>query len=233
MSSAGKNNRHSIDIGKALLAGGNNISFEIEKKLLSDGYNIIAGIDEAGRGSLAGPLAVGLAIFSRRIILSPPEELLSQIRDSKQLSPGKRNSALELINSTAVSYRCSIISHQLIDRLNINRATEYAVNELIDKITPRPDIIIMDGNFKFNVGIPILSVIKGDTKSISIASGSIVAKVTRDKIMEKYDLQYPGYLLFKNKGYGTREHQAAILKFGPCEIHRTTYEPTKSYLNRS
>jgi ribonuclease HII len=207
------------------------ISFAIEKILLSEEYNIIAGIDEAGRGALAGPLAVGLAIYNRQIIESPPEELLLQIRDSKELSPKKRNSALELIKMSAQSYNYSIISHQIIDRLNINRATEYAVKELIEKTIPRPDIIIMDGNFKFNVGIPFLPIVKGDSRSISIASGSIIAKVTRDSIMEKYELKYPGYSLSQNKGYGTRKHQEAILKQGPCEIHRKTYEPVKSCFN--
>jgi ribonuclease HII len=232
MSPTGNNNSILFEFKKKLSLIGDGISFEIEKMLLSGGYNIIAGVDEAGRGSLAGPLAVSLAIFSSKVIQSAPEALLSQVRDSKQLSPKKRKSALELIKRTAEYYSTSIIPNQIIDRLNINRATEYAVKELVEKAALRPDIIIMDGNFKFEVGVPLLSVIKGDSKSITIASGSIIAKVTRDGIMEKYDLQYPGYSLKKNKGYGTREHQAAILKHGPCEIHRTSYEPTKSYLNK-
>jgi ribonuclease HII len=206
----------------------NNISFEIEKKLLTEGYKIIAGIDEAGRGALAGPLSVGLVIFNKSFIQNPTEEILLCIRDSKELSPQKRNKALKLIERESVCVKTAIISHQIIDRLNVNRATEYAVKLLLKKATPSPDIIIMDGNFKFNVGIPFIPIIKGDSKSISIASGSIAAKVKRDGIMDKYELIYPGYSFIKNKGYGTSAHREAISELGPCLIHRRTYEPVKS-----
>jgi ribonuclease HII len=206
----------------------NYISFEIEKKLLADGYNIIAGIDEAGRGALAGPLSVGLVIFNKSFIQNPTEEILLRIRDSKELSPQKRNKALKLIERESVCVKTAIISHQIIDKLNVNRATEYAVKLLLKKASPSPDIIIMDGNFKFNVGIPFIPIIKGDSKSISIASGSIAAKVKRDSIMDKYELIYPGYSFIKNKGYGTNAHRKAISELGPCLIHRRTYEPVKS-----
>jgi ribonuclease HII len=206
----------------------NEISFEIEKKLLTDGYKIIAGIDEAGRGALAGPLAVGLVIFDESFIWNPTRDILSHVRDSKELSPQKRNKALKLIEKESVCFSAVLIPHYVIDRSNINRATEYAVMLLLQKSSPRPDIIIMDGNFKFNLGIPFLPVIKGDSKSISIASGSIAAKVKRDGIMEKYELIYPGYSFKKNKGYGTVEHREAIARLGPCPIHRKTYEPVKS-----
>jgi ribonuclease HII len=211
------------------LSGVNNhISFEIEKKLLTEGYKIIAGIDEAGRGALAGPLSVGLVIFNKSFIQNPTEEILLCIRDSKELSPQKRNKALKLIERESVCVKNAIISHQIIDKININRATEYAVKLLLKKATPTPDIIIMDGNFKFNVGIPFIPIIKGDSKSISIASGSIAAKVKRDSIMDKYELIYPGYSFIKNKGYGTSAHREAISELGPCFIHRRTYEPVKS-----
>ncbi len=206
----------------------NYISFEIEKKLLAEGYKIIAGIDEAGRGALAGPLSVGLVIFNKSFIQNPTEEILFHIRDSKELSPQKRNKALKLIERESVCVKTAIISHQIIDKLNVNRATEYAVKLLLKKATPSPDIIIMDGNFKFNVGIPFIPIIKGDSKSISIASGSIAAKVKRDSIMDKYELIYPGYSFIKNKGYGTSAHREAISELGPCLIHRKTYEPVKS-----
>ncbi len=210
----------------------NNISFEIERKLLADGYNLIAGIDEAGRGALAGPLVLGLVIYDKSIIQNPPEEILIQVRDSKELTPKKRKTAFDLINRKAAYCCTGIVSHQIIDSSNINRATEHAVKILLENTTPDPDIIIMDGNFKFNVGIPFLPVVKGDSKSISIASGSIIAKVTRDSIMEKYELKYPGYSLLKNKGYGTREHFDAIYKLGPSDIHRRTYEPVKGMLDK-
>lgn len=211
------------------MSGVNNyISFEIEKKLLAEGYKIIAGIDEAGRGALAGPLAVGLVIYDKSFIQNPTEEILLRIRDSKELSPQKRNKALKLIVKESIYVKTALIPYQIIDRLNINRATEYAVKLLLEKASPRPDVIIMDGNFKFNVGIPFIPIIKGDSKSISIASGSIAAKVKRDSIMDKYELIYPGYSFIKNKGYGTSAHREAITKLGPCQIHRKTYEPVKS-----
>jgi ribonuclease HII len=208
----------------------NVISFEIEKKLLADGYKIIAGIDEAGRGSLAGPLAVGLVIFDKSFIENPTKEILSYVRDSKELSPLKRNKALTFIERESVCTRTALIPHYVIDRININRATEYAVKLLLGTVSPRPDIIIMDGNFKFDLGIPYLPVVKGDSKSISIASGSIAAKVKRDGIMDKYELIYPGYFFKKNKGYGTVGHREAIARLGPCLIHRKTYEPVKSMI---
>ncbi|MBN2403159.1 MAG: ribonuclease HII [Spirochaetes bacterium] len=206
----------------------NNISFEIEKKLLTKGFKIIAGIDEAGRGALAGPLSVGLVIYDQSFIQNPTKDILSQIRDSKELSPERRIEALNLINREAFYVHTAIIPHHIIDKLNINRATEYAVRSLLKIVSPNPDIIIMDGNFKFNLGVPFIPVIKGDSKSITIASASIAAKVKRDRIMDKYELIYPGYSFIKNKGYGTSEHREAITRLGPCVIHRQTYEPVKS-----
>ncbi|MFH0977174.1 MAG: ribonuclease HII [Spirochaetota bacterium] len=206
------------------------ISFFIEKQLLSKKYNIIAGVDEAGRGALAGPLVVGLVIYAKSVIQNSPEELITQIRDSKQLTPRKRTEALDIIKRMSAYVATSVISHRIIDQLNVNRATEYAVKQLIGKARLKPDVIIMDGNFNFNVGIPFIPVIKGDSKSISIASGSIAAKIKRDSIMEKYDSIFSGYLLKKNKGYGTLEHLEAISMLGPCIIHRKTYEPVKGMM---
>lgn len=208
-----------------------NISFNIEKELLSDGYRIIAGVDEAGRGALAGPLCVGLVIYNHSIINNPPEEILTKINDSKKLSPLQREKALSLINLNSEYTATAIISHRIIDRTNINVATEYAVKKLIERARPAPEIVIMDGNFSFNTGIPMVSVIKGDSKSISIASGSIAAKVRRDRLMKKYELIYPGYSFNKNMGYGTLEHRKAIYRIGPSMIHRKTYEPVKGMIN--
>ena len=206
----------------------NQISFEIEKKLLADGYEIIAGIDEAGRGALAGPLLVGLVIFDKAFIQNPADEILSNIRDSKELSPRKRNNALNLIKKHSICYCTAIVPHEIIDKININNATEFGVREVLEKASVKPDIIIMDGNFKFNVGIPLIPVVKGDSKSITIASGSIAAKVKRDSIMDEFESLYPGYSFIRNKGYGTSKHMEAISEQGPCLIHRKTYEPVKS-----
>lgn len=210
------------------MSGVNNISFEIEKKLLTQGYKIIAGIDEAGRGALAGPLSVGLVIYDKSFIQNPTKEILLYIRDSKELSPKKRNEVLKLVSRQSVCAYTAIVPHHIIDKLNINRATEYAVKLLLKKATPAPEIIIMDGNFNFDVGIPFIPVIKGDSKSITIASASIAAKVKRDGLMDKYELIYPGYSFINNKGYGTGVHLKAISNLGPCQIHRKTYEPVKS-----
>ncbi len=211
----------------------NQTSFEIENDLLAEGYKVIAGVDEAGRGALAGPLAVGLVIYRESFISNPSQEILKNIRDSKKLSPSKRIEALELIKEHSEYAAHTFISHRIIDRLNINLATEFAIKKLLKKIPVRPDLLILDGNFSFNLGIPHISIIKGDSKSTSIASASIMAKVKRDKLIEKFDLIYPGYLFKKNKGYGTVEHRKAIQETGPSPIHRKTYEPLRSLLEES
>lgn len=209
------------------------ISFDIEKKLFNEGYKTIAGIDEAGRGALAGPLVLGLVIFSEQFIINTPAEILQEVRDSKVLTASKRVNALNIIKNYSEYTDEEIVSHTIVDRLNINAATEYAVKRLIEKATPAPDAVIMDGNFRFNITIPFFSIIKGDMKSISIASASIAAKVYRDDLMRKYEDQYPGYLFYKNKGYGTREHKEAIFRLGPCAIHRKSYEPVKSIVSKN
>jgi ribonuclease HII len=138
-----------------------------------------------------------------------------------------------LINEYSDFSAHTLISHRIIDRINVNNATEYAIKKLIKKIPIKPDIILLDGNFRFNLGIPVISIIKGDSLSISIASASILAKVKRDIMIEKYDLIYPGYSFKKNKGYGTSEHINAIKNTGISPIHRKTYEPVASMIDDS
>ncbi len=204
--------------------------FSIERGLIKDGYKIIAGIDEAGRGSLAGPLSVGMTIYCTEIITDPPEGLTLFINDSKKLSPGKRESAYKIIEKHSMRVSVKFINHKVIDKINVNRATELAVKKLIEDSPVKPDIIIMDGRTAFNVGIKMLTYIKGDGKSITIASASIAAKVQRDLLLEKIDKIYPDYNLKKNKGYGTAEHIEAIMKHGCSAIHRKSYEPVKSLI---
>lgn len=206
----------------------NSVSFQIEREYASKGFKIIAGVDEAGRGALAGPLVVGLAIYSASFISDPSLSVVDNIRDSKKLSPQKRLIALDIIKKNAKFALTTIISHRIIDKYNINIATEYAVKRLLKKMKIKPDIILMDGNFAFNVGLQIIPVIKGDLKSISIASASILAKVKRDSIIERFDSIYPGYYFNRNKGYPTNEHKKAIEEIGPSPIHRRTYQPVKS-----
>ena len=206
-------------------------SFEIENNLIKEGYKIIAGIDEAGRGSLAGPLAVGLTIYSSKFINNPSTEILNCINDSKKLNSKKRELALELINKYSMNSYVSYASHKIIDKININRATEYSILKLLDKIPEKPDILILDGNFSFNLGVPVISVKSGDSKSISIASASIVAKVKRDQIMEKLNCIYPEYGFKYNKGYGTKHHIEKIKNTGISFIHRKSYEPARTLLS--
>jgi ribonuclease HII len=193
---------------------------------------VIAGVDEAGRGSLAGPLSVGIVIYDREIIMSSPEVLLENIDDSKKLTPAKRIRSMGIIMENSVFMKAEMVSHAIVDRLNVNAATEFALGKLLLRLPVKPDVIIMDGNFNFSVGIPVISVIGGDSKSITIASASIAAKVTRDGIMDKFGTIYPDYGFGKHKGYGTAAHREAIIKFGPCPIHRKTYEPVKSMIKK-
>lgn len=171
-------------------------------------------------------------IYNKNTINHQYKEL-SLINDSKKLTHKKRCSALEVIEKFADNVYCAMVSHRIVDRLNVNGATFYALSALVEKMPVKPDIIIMDGNFKFNLRIPLLSIIKGDSKSISIASASIAAKVKRDAILNKFDLLYPGYGLSRNKGYGTLEHRNSIIASGPSHIHRRSFEPVKSMSMKS
>jgi ribonuclease HII len=201
--------------------------FSIEKRLIDEGYRIIAGMDEAGRGALAGPLCVGIAVYDCSFIDSITGPIPG-IDDSKKLTHRKRIAALGAIRTSALLASSILVSHRIVDRLNVNGATEYAVNRLLEIIPIRPDIVLMDGNFSFRLPVPLRSITKGDSKSISIASASIAAKVRRDMIMDKFDSLWPGYNFINNKGYGTRRHIQAILDAGICPVHRMSYEPVKS-----
>ncbi len=205
-------------------------SFTIERELFEKGFGHIAGIDEAGRGALAGPLAVSMVMYQSSLFGIPLPEDLRKINDSKLLTPRRRDRARKIIEKFSDCALVTLIPHHVIDQLNINGATEYAVKELIRSSPIIPDAIIMDGNYSFNVGVYLIPVIKGDMRSISIASASIVAKVERDRRMEEYDADFPGYGFKRNKGYGTREHREALMIIGPSPIHRESYEPLKSMI---
>ncbi len=205
-------------------------TFAIEKLLLKEGFSLIAGVDEVGRGALAGPLCVGIVIFDAALIAST-EGAIQGINDSKKLTPRQRKSGLELIRAGSIHSSSVLVSHRTVDRLNINGATEFALNRLIRSIPIKPDVIILDGNFSFDCPVPIRSILKGDAKSISIASASIVAKVYRDAIMERFDDMYPGYYFSSNKGYGTRRHLEALSGRGLSPIHRRSYEPARTMIS--
>jgi ribonuclease HII len=175
---------------------------------------------------------VGLVIYKDTFIKNPHPDILKNIRDSKKLTPAGRLRALKLIEEHSLYISHTLVSHRFIDRMNINRATEFAIKKLLKKIPVVPDMILLDGNFRFDLGIPVRPIIRGDSLSITIASASIVAKVKRDRVIEKFDLIFPGYSFKKNKGYGTSEHINAIKNIGPSPIHRKTYEPVAGMIDK-
>jgi len=204
-------------------------TFNIEKLLIGRGLSVIAGIDEAGRGALAGPLCVGLVIYDASIILS--SHSMCGIDDSKKLSHRKRVAALDIITRNSAVATSVLVSHRAIDSMNVNRATEFAIEKLLNSISVKPDLVLLDGNFSFEAAYPILSLPKGDTRSVSVASASIVAKVRRDKVLDTLDALYPEYHFSNNKGYGTRRHMQAIYENGFTPLHRKSYNPVKRIIS--
>lgn len=203
--------------------------FDFELDLIARGHRLIAGVDEAGRGALAGPLSVGMVIFSLEVIRGDLLALRG-ITDSKKLTPARRAAALVSIERMAMVSAEHFVSHRTIDRYNVNRATEIAICRLLERSPCKPDVILLDGTFSFDVGVPIIAVKGGDGRSLSIAAASIVAKVRRDHLMVRLDARYPGYHLEKNKGYGTAAHLEAIARLGGSAIHRKSYDPIRSIL---
>lgn len=182
----------------------------------------ICGIDEAGRGPLAGPVVAGAVVL-------PKDSRILYINDSKKLSEKKREELFDVISQEAVSIGIGIISPERIDEINILQATYEAMREAINKLTVKPDILLNDAVTIPNVTIPQVPIIKGDAKSLTIGAASIMAKVTRDRLMYEYDAAYPEYGFAKHKGYGTKQHTQAILEYGPCPIHRMSF--LKNILN--
>lgn len=205
--------------------------FDIERKLLAEGRLVVAGADEAGRGALAGPLSVGMVIFPEEVILSPPPELSDAVRDSKTLSPKQRLAACDVIAAYSLCSDVCLINHRIVDSMNINGATAFALKKLVGRSRLVPDVVVFDGKYAFESNCEILPIVDGDAISLSVAAASILAKVRRDKVMEKLDVHYPGYGFARHKGYGTIEHRENIQKRGPSPIHRRSYEPVKSMLH--
>lgn len=191
-------------------------SLQYEQALKRKGYTVIAGVDEAGRGPLAGPVVAAAVIL-------PSRYTLKGIDDSKKLSPEKRQQLYGALTSS-VDYGVGIIEETIIDDRNILQATFLAMNKAIAALKGIPEHILFDGN-RYNrlQNIPQTLIIKGDSISRSIAAASIIAKVTRDHIMEQYHAQYPQYGFDRHKGYGTQVHRDALQKYGPCPIHRKTF----------
>ncbi len=189
---------------------------EYETMLRGRGYSNIAGVDEAGRGPLAGP------VYAAAVIL-PEGCMIGGINDSKKLSAKKREQLFDVICEKALSYSIASVSEKVIDEVNILNATYLAMNQAVNGLDIAPDYVLIDGNSIKGMTVDHMTIVKGDSKSISIAAASILAKVERDRYITEISDKYPQYNFKKNKGYGTREHREAILKYGPCEIHRRTF----------
>lgn len=187
---------------------------EFERKY-SD-YQYICGIDEVGRGPLAGPVCAGAVIL-------PKDAEILYVNDSKKLSGKKREELYKEITEQAIAYKTVFMNHEVIDEINILQATYKAMRQAVNELNPQPDLLLIDAVHIPELEVKQVSIIKGDAKSFSIAAASIVAKVERDHLMEKYDELYPEYGFAGNKGYGSKEHIEAIKKYGPCPIHRRTF----------
>lgn len=192
---------------------------QFEKSFWQKGIKSIAGIDEVGRGPLAGPVVAAAVIL-------PEDFHLVDVDDSKQLSENKRNSLFESIQNQAVSIGLGIIGSDVIDRVNIYQATKLAMTEAVNQLTITPEQLLIDA-MTISIPIPQTTLIKGDMRSISIGAASIIAKVTRDRMMKQYDEKYSGYGFANNAGYGTKEHLEGLQSKGPCPIHRMSFAPVR------
>ena len=189
--------------------------FKYENELAKQGYCLIAGMDEAGRGPLAGPVAAACCIPDLSVIFD-------EINDSKKLTPKKRARLYNDITDTSIAQSIVFIDEKVIDEINILNATKRAMNSAVWSLLPTPDYLLVDA-VKYDFGLPYKPIIHGDALSYSIAAASILAKVARDELMDKYAEQYPEYGFEKHKGYGTAFHIEMLKKYGPCPIHRKTF----------
>lgn len=189
---------------------------EFEKEALAKGYKSVCGVDEAGRGPLAGPICAAAVILPEGVIIDG-------VNDSKKLSEKKRESLFDVIREQALSYSIAYATVDEIEEINILNATMLAMRRAIDGLDIKADYAMIDGNKIPPIDIDAECIVKGDAKSMSIACASILAKVSRDRLLYKYAEEYPMYGFDKHKGYGTKAHREAILKYGPCPYHRKSF----------
>jgi ribonuclease HII len=200
-----------------------NCSFEAA--LRSIGFLGVCGVDEAGRGPLAGP------VTAAAVILRPGADIAG-INDSKKLTPAKRDALFEAITRNAADFGIAVVDAPDIDRINILRASLLAMKTAVRSLSRRaPDFLLIDGRNTIDSPMPQMALIKGDSRSVSVAAASILAKVARDRIMAQYDEQFPGYGFARHKGYGTAAHLQALERFGPCPIHRKSFAPVARILD--
>jgi ribonuclease HII len=196
-----------------------------ERTARKNGYSCIAGLDEAGRGPLAGPVVAAAVVL-------PDDLLISGLTDSKKVPERKREKLFDEIKARAICYGVGIADERLIDEVNIYQATIIAMERALQSLTPQPDYLLLDAITLPRVPIPQKPLIKGDCRSHSIAAASILAKVTRDRMMLELHEQFPCYHFHKHKGYGTKEHLALLRANGPCEAHRKSFQPVASVLGK-
>ena len=190
--------------------------WQFEEELFAQGYQVICGVDEAGRGPLAGPVCAAAVIL-------PPHLEIPGLDDSKKLSDKRRRELFPIIKEQAIAYGIGLATHEEIDEINILQATFLAMERAIAQLQIKPEYALIDGNRTKDFGLPVKTVVKGDSLSANIAAASVLAKVTRDMLMEEAVVEYPGYGFEIHKGYGTRAHYDALREKGPSSIHRMTF----------
>lgn len=195
-----------------------------ENKLKAQGYEFVAGIDEVGRGALAGPVVAGAVILPHKANLP----WFGLVRDSKELNSGRRESLFDLINKEAIAVGIGIVPSQVIDSVNILKATRIAMMQAVEKLSQQPNFLLIDRIGLSQCPIPQRGITRGDKVCLSIACASIIAKVTRDRMMEEFDKTYPGYGFARHKGYGTGSHLSCLQKLGPSPIHRLYFAPVRN-----
>jgi ribonuclease HII len=203
--------------------------FRFERSLLSQGTLVIAGVDEAGRGPLAGPVVASAVLLPAEWIRDGLPRRLRGLNDSKQLTPDERERFFSVLTSSpAVLYGVGCIDVTVIDTINILQATHRAMNEALARLQTIPEHVLVDGLRVASLKFPQTAIVEGDAKSYSIAAASVIAKVTRDRMMVEYDRQFPAYGFAEHKGYGTPKHLAALTAHGPCALHRRSFAPIRS-----
>lgn len=211
------------------MATTSNHRLKFERDLWSRKFTLVAGVDEAGRGPLAGPVVAAAVILPCAWRDAGFDERLVDLNDSKQLTEAQRENFFQIITTHPdLRYAVAIVDAVTIDRINILQATHRAMNEALTQLQPQPQHVLVDGRPVKTMTLPQTALVKGDSRSYSIAAASVLAKVTRDRMMRDYDCQFPDYGFAIHKGYGTPQHLAAIETFGPCSIHRMSFAPLRS-----
>ncbi|MDI6591619.1 MAG: ribonuclease HII [Patescibacteria group bacterium] len=206
-----------------------------EKKLWKKGYKRVAGLDEVGRGALVGPVVAAAVVLNSKFKIQKSKFKfeIQNLKDSKKLTPKKREEVYKaLTREPNIKWEIDKASEKVIDKINILEATKLAMKRAIQKLNKKPKFLIIDGNFKIDIDLPQKSVIKADQKVFSCAAASVIAKVTRDKIMKRYHKKYPQYGFDRHKGYPTKFHLRMLKRYGPCPIHRRSFKPVKLLKNK-